>query len=225
MAVLFFTDHDFDAPPNVKIHKCSMDDIFDRAEKTYGLKFQARYPYKLCDLKSFYGKLFEDELRDYEYWGYGDCDVVYGKLPAFSDLELYCAKHKRSDMALVESKKPVGRWFIPGHFVMMRNDDRGRRIFEHLPTAKALLEEDTNNYIDEWLVPTVLIHEYGLGAGGIKAQDYRHINRRPITLSDGALSVGREELNYIHWYTDKDRVKTPKWRDIPSTFNVKNYMV
>ena len=209
----------------MKIHKCSMDDIFDRAEKTYGLKFQARYPYKLCDLKSFYGKLFEDELRDYEYWGYGDCDVVYGKLPAFSDLELYCAKHKRSDMALVESKKPVGRWFIPGHFVMMRNDDRGRRIFEHLPTAKALLEEDTNNYIDEWLVPTVLIHEYGLGAGGIKAQDYRYINRRPITLSDGALSVGREELNYIHWYTDKDRVKTPKWRDIPSTFNVKNYMV
>lgn len=225
MDVLFFTNYDFDAPPNVKIHKCSMDDIFDRAEKTYGLKFQNRYPYKLCDLKSFYGKIFEDELKDYEYWGYGDSDVVYGRLPIFGNLELYCAKHERPDMALVQSVKPVGRWFIPGHFVMMKNDDRGRGIFEHLPTAKALLEEDTNNYIDEWLVPTVLIHEYGLGAGGIKAQDYEYIKDHFIGWSHGDLRVDDQEFNYIHWYKHKDRVKTPKWHDIPSTFNVKDYIL
>lgn len=224
MDVLFFTNHEFDAPDNVKIHKCKMDDVFDRAEKIYDLNFQNRYPYKLCDLKSFYGKIFEDELKDYEYWGYGDSDVVYGKLPKFSDLELYCAKHERPDMALVKSTKPVGKWFIPGHFVMMKNDDRGRRIFEHLPTAKALLEEDTNNYIDEWLVPTVLIYEYGLGAGGIIANDYEYINNQFIGWSHGDLRVGDHEFNYIHWYEHKDRVKTPKWHDIPSTFNVKDYI-
>ena len=85
---------------------------------------------------------------------------MYGLLPEFNNLELYCANHKRPDMALVQSEKPVGRWFIPGHFVMMKNDDRGRRIFEQLPTARALLEEGTNNYIDEWLVPTVLTVSY-----------------------------------------------------------------
>jgi len=220
MDVLFFTDYDFDAPPNVKIHKCSMDDIFDRAEKTYGLKFQNRYPYKLCDLKSFYGKIFEDELKDYEYWGYGDSDVVYGNLPTFGNLELYCAKHKRPDMALVRSAKPVGRWFIPGHFVMMRNDDRGRRIFEHLPTAKALLEESTNNYIDEWLVPTVLIHEYGLGAGGIEAQDYEYVKGFPIKLADGALYIGDKEYSYLHWYKEKSKVKTAGWRAMGASLNI-----
>jgi hypothetical protein len=108
---------------------------------------------------------------------------------------------------------------------MMKNDDRGRGIFEHLPTAKALLEEDTNNYIDEWLVPTVLIHEYGLGAGGIKAQDYEYIKDHFIGWSHGDLRVDDQEFNYIHWYKHKDRVKTPKWHDIPSTFNVKDYIL
>jgi len=226
MDVLFFTDYNFDTPPppNVKVHKCTMNDVFDRAEKIYGLKFKSRYPYKLCDLKSFYGKIFEDELKDYEYWGYGDSDVVYGKLPAFGDLELYCAKHQRPDIELVKSAKPVGRWFIPGHFVMMTNDDRGRRILEHLPTARDLLEEGTNNYIDEWLVPTVLIHEYGLGAGGIKAQDYGYIEDKSIDCTDGVLRVDNQEFNYIHWYTYKDKVKTPNWNDIPATFNLKDYL-
>ena len=224
MDVLFFTDYDFDAPPNVKIHKCEMGDVFNRAEKIFGLKFQSKYPYKLCDLKSFYGKIFEDELKPYEYWGYGDSDVVYGRLPEFGDLELYCARHKRTDMALVQSPKPVGRWFIPGHFVMMKNDERGREIYDQLPTAKALLEEGTNNYIDEWLVPTVLIHEYGLGAGGISAQDFEYVKHLKIELREGALYVDNSELNYLHWYDAKNKISTDGWRGIPNSFNVKDFI-
>ena len=225
MDVLFFTDYEFNAPDNVKVHKCKMGDVFDRAEKIFDLKFQERFPYKLCDLKSFYGKIFEDELSAYEYWGYGDSDVIYGRLPTFGNLELYCAKHERPDMTLVTQKKPVGRWFIPGHFVMMQNDDRGRRIFEQLPTAKALLEEGTNNYIDEWLVPTVLIYEYGLGAGGIIATDHNNLRSEHIIYNEGILEIDGIEHNYLHWYSDKDRITTPKWRDIPSSFNVKDYIL
>tara|TARA_A100001037_G_scaffold287811_1_gene297751 strand:- start:2891 stop:3655 length:765 start_codon:yes stop_codon:yes gene_type:complete len=225
MDVLFFSDREFDAPKNVKIHKCTMDDVFDRAEESLSVKFESRYSYKLCDLKSFYGQIFEEELKGYEYWGYGDCDVVYGKLPYFGDLELYCAKHERSDMDLVTTERPIGKWFIPGHFVMMRNDERGRSIYDALPTAKRLLEEDTNNYIDEWLVPTVLIHKYGVGAGGITAQDFRNIQDLSVEKqADGSLLCGSSELNYVHWYDFKGRIKSPYWRDIPKAYDLKSYI-
>lgn len=225
MDVLFFSDREFDAPDNVKIHKCTMDDIFDRAEESLSIKFKSRYAYKLCDLKSFYGQIFQKELHDYRYWGYGDCDVVYGKLPNFGDLELYCAKHQRSDMELVTTDKPIGKWFIPGHFVMMQNDERGRTIFDALPTAKRLLEEETNNYIDEWLVPTVLIHRYGLGAGGIVAQDFRNIQNLSVKRkSSGKIICGETELNYVHWYDFKSRIRSPYWRDMPKAYDLKSFI-
>ena len=69
MDVLFFSDCDLDAPDNVTVIKSSLDDVFDRAEEALGVKITKRYPYKLCDLKSFYGLIFESELQEYKYWG------------------------------------------------------------------------------------------------------------------------------------------------------------
>ena len=35
--------------------------------------------HKLCDFKPMYGVLFAEELKDYDYWAFGDCDVMYGR--------------------------------------------------------------------------------------------------------------------------------------------------
>ena len=41
------------------------------------------WPYKLCDYKPTYGYLFEEDLRGYDYWGYIDCDLVFGNIRKF----------------------------------------------------------------------------------------------------------------------------------------------
>ena len=34
---------------------------------------------RISDFKPMFGKVFEDYIGDYEYWGWGDCDLVYGR--------------------------------------------------------------------------------------------------------------------------------------------------
>ena len=39
--------------------------------------------YKLCDFKPLYGFIFKDFLKDYNYWGYCDVDLVFGNFNVF----------------------------------------------------------------------------------------------------------------------------------------------
>ena len=40
-------------------------------------------PYKLCDYKPFYNFIFEDFISNYSYWGYCDCDLIFGNVDYF----------------------------------------------------------------------------------------------------------------------------------------------
>ena len=37
-------------------------------------------PYKLCDLKPFFGRLFPEAVDGYDWWGYTDTDMLLGNL-------------------------------------------------------------------------------------------------------------------------------------------------
>lgn len=55
--------------------------------------FQSKFPFeivldtahKLCDYKPAYGYLFEDYLKDYDYWGHCDPDIIWGNFTHFMD--------------------------------------------------------------------------------------------------------------------------------------------
>ena len=49
------------------------------AERKLGTFVNLQAGYKLCDLKPMTGVLFEDWLKGYDYWAFGDCDVMYGR--------------------------------------------------------------------------------------------------------------------------------------------------
>lgn len=65
---------------NIKWIPATLKDVRLLAEEKLGMCVELDRAYKLCDLKPFYGLIFENYLHDYEYWGYGDVDVVYGRL-------------------------------------------------------------------------------------------------------------------------------------------------
>ncbi len=82
---LIFTDqHNISlCPPNIKIFQWQFFDIKKLIQEKLSLNIkavQALSPYKLCDYKPAYGKIFEDYLIDADYWGFCDMDLIFGKI-------------------------------------------------------------------------------------------------------------------------------------------------
>lgn len=91
---VFFTDCNMDLyclPPNVFIHTCTFEDVRTRIlRKMNGIappsiirKLSLNNPYKLCDYRNLYGAIFSEYLVEYEFWGYCDIDLVFGRLDDF----------------------------------------------------------------------------------------------------------------------------------------------
>ena len=63
----FFTDIDFDEKylslPNVFVEKTSWNDYCDTVSKKLNIDFHPQKAYKLCDLRPFYGYIYQDLLK------------------------------------------------------------------------------------------------------------------------------------------------------------------
>ena len=79
---LILTDNcnGYDFPANVHVVKSSLEEIRKLADKKFGFSVSLDTPYKLCDFKPAYGFLFEELLKDYDYWGHCDCDLLFGNM-------------------------------------------------------------------------------------------------------------------------------------------------
>ena len=83
---LFFTDCDvssFDIPSNVRIYKTTFADVKERIQRIFDFEICLNTPYKLCDYKPTYGEAFAEELRDYDFWGFCDIDLIWGNIRKF----------------------------------------------------------------------------------------------------------------------------------------------
>lgn len=120
---IYFTDCDeivsmASLYPNIVCHKTTFGKYCDLASKKLGIDFHPKHAYKLCDLKPFYGFIHQDLLKKYDFWGYGDNDLVYGNLDVLINgrmLDTY-------DVITTMSER------IAGHFAIFRNNDRYRKL-------------------------------------------------------------------------------------------------
>jgi hypothetical protein len=84
---MFFTDikTEEQLPSNLIMNVLSIDEFNKLTSKITGVNpcIQSEYCYKLCDLKPMYGKIFQDYILDYDYWGWGDIDLIYGNVEDF----------------------------------------------------------------------------------------------------------------------------------------------
>ena len=76
------TDTDF-LPSNVKKLPFSFEGFRQLIETKLGRSVKLEKPYKICDYRPMYGVVFEDYLKDYDYWAYADMDVVFGNIRKF----------------------------------------------------------------------------------------------------------------------------------------------
>jgi len=68
---------------NLIFKSMSFSEYCDLVSKKLKIDFEPQSAYKLCGLKPFYGFVHDDVLINYDFWGFGDVDVVWGDLSMF----------------------------------------------------------------------------------------------------------------------------------------------
>lgn len=104
----------FDYPENVHLIKMSFESLREKFQNKFDWPIVLDRPYKLCDYKPAYGYLFADMIRDFEYWGYCDCDVIWGDL---------------NSLLLPLLDRGYDKLFAAGHLTIYRNTDKNNSIF------------------------------------------------------------------------------------------------
>lgn len=116
--LLFTDDHrEFDYPENVKVHYTTLDAVRERARIALERDVCIDTPRGLCNYKVMYGQIFEQELQGYDFWGYCDCDLVFGDIRRFFTDDIL---------------KRYGKVGIYGHLTLMRNDEFHRTVWKEV---------------------------------------------------------------------------------------------
>ncbi|MEO8239017.1 MAG: DUF6625 family protein [Flavobacterium sp.] len=100
--------------------------------------------YKLCDLKPMYGAIYVEEIKEYDFYGYGDLDVIYGDIRQF-----YTADVLKNNVISTHT------WCVSGHLALFKNTKWMRNAFKRYKGWKAIVENAANQRFDEDLFVTV----------------------------------------------------------------------
>lgn len=126
-------------PGNVKFFYQSLTGINSLASEKLGFATNITTGYKLCDFKPCYGVIFSDLLKDYDYWGHGDIDVIFGDIRAFLTQDLL-AYH---DLISVRHD------FLTGQFLVFRNCEKMNNLFMQSKDYKMVLSSEKHFCFDE----------------------------------------------------------------------------
>lgn len=106
-------------PDNVNIVYKTLEDIKTAASEKLGFTVKIENPYKLCDIKPAYGFLFPEIVKDYDFWGHGDIDMVYGNIRDFMTPEVL------NNHDLISSRNDI----TTGTFLLYRNNEQMNTLF------------------------------------------------------------------------------------------------
>jgi len=97
--------------------------------------------YKFCDLRPIYPILFEDSLKAVglkpnDYVGFGDVDLIYGKLSNIINLE-----------------NNYSGFGLNGHFFALRNTEEFKQSYSHIENYEIILTQKGNNIDEAQFIP------------------------------------------------------------------------
>ena len=121
---LIFTDDmtKYDYPSNIRVIYTSFEHIKGHIQKFYNFDISLEEPYKLCDYRIAYGEIFSEYLKDADFWGYCDTDMIWGKIGNFIPECIY----EKNERILKR-----------GHFTLWKNSEKintlYRKKYKELP--------------------------------------------------------------------------------------------
>lgn len=145
---LIFTDQDIISKyKNIKFNKMNIADFNKLASKKLKLDISIKKPYKLCDFKVSYGKIFEDYLKGYSFFGYCDIDLVFGNIRKYITNDILDRFDKINNL---------------GHLTLYRNNKQMMELFKEKGSIydyKTVFTTDENYAFDEYSGMHLIVKE------------------------------------------------------------------
>lgn len=112
---IFYTDCEIPEihADNLIFNKYTYEEYSELISNRLNINYNNSNPYKLTDLKPFLGYIHDQELKEYDFWGFGDIDLVYGDLSKLINDEML----DRYDLITTHN------YHIAGHFCLCRNNE------------------------------------------------------------------------------------------------------
>lgn len=122
---LFFTDiASLNSEGNLHVFHMSFGDFREMVQKKFDFPISLERPYKLCDYKPTYGYVLQEYLKDYDFWGHCDIDLIFGNIRNFITEEILSSHDKILEL---------------GHFTLYRNTPA---VNEHFMQCKGYGDYD-----------------------------------------------------------------------------------
>jgi hypothetical protein len=126
-------------PQNVNVINISFEEYCDLVSQRLQISFNPKLPYKLCDIKPLLGYIHEELILNYDFWGFGDIDLIYGELREhFTEERL-----KSKQLFSLTSRR------LSGHLCLLRNTDEMRTAFKKIKNWKDLIVNPEHLAFDE----------------------------------------------------------------------------
>ncbi len=113
---IIFTDQDI-SPRGVNIETIhiSLDELNNLVASKLGNQYQVSSPYKLCDFRPAFGRIFEDYITNYAVWGYCDTDMLFGRISKFISDKYFKSYDKllvNGHLAFYKNSKKVNGYYL-----------------------------------------------------------------------------------------------------------------
>lgn len=130
------TDQYIKTPPNnVKVIKTNLTFVETLAKKYVWEGSIISKPYKMCDYKVAYGEMFQEYIKEYDFWGHCDADMIFGNIRNYVTDELL---------------DKYDRLGVDGFFSLFRNNPEINCIYRKAGDIKEIFTDQKPFGFDEW---------------------------------------------------------------------------
>lgn len=129
----------YECPENVHELLISLEKFRDEVTKKVNIEIPKIKPYKVCDYRPAFGIIFKEYIKNYEFWGICDTDLILGNLKEFITDEMLDTYDKI---------------FTMGHMSLVRNTDNCNWLFKrdtaNSKNYKYVFQDERNHIYDEF---------------------------------------------------------------------------
>ncbi len=97
---------------NIRFIKMNLGEVNNLASKKLNTNIALKSAWKINELKPLFGNIFKEELASYDYWGWCDLDIIWGRIRQFLNDDIL------NEYDVVTSKE----FWTAGHFTLLKNN-------------------------------------------------------------------------------------------------------
>jgi len=124
--------------PNITFSKMTWESYKRHISDRLQITFNPNNNYKLCDIRPALGFVWEKDIASYDFYGYGDIDLIYGNLRAFL-----------TNSVLQYNVISTHEWCFSGHLSLFKNESWIRNSFRDFSNWRQIFESQTHFRFDE----------------------------------------------------------------------------